>query len=445
MQPILVTQINTISPPRQRKTGFLELAKGYAGIIDSRESTYRTFLDVSGYCLPMMLSAATRNIWNFLETGFETFYDVICVFSTPHLTKLNGFICSKFILGKDEQKNYLNYMNFHLPELEDEKTFEEGRRRIANGEVHDRKRIGELYLNLNKQNKGNEYFSQAEEIKNFTNSLKYSNAVREKIYKLKRAVIICESFVEGVLFASEALLTRLFRKHILGQDQFTGTLGYSNDTSRNFGGDGFSTFQKVGIGFSYIVTPLLNTILFVKTKDLTKAKNSESLKNINKELDMTHGIFPKLWLLFTYLLIPWLTGKLFTAQDKYEFFETVFKNTLLVPSWWFGHRATNGVLARSADKKLESEFGIKGVLVEDSIYEKKENESSWQRLKKTCPEPTRIQHVLDKTEYNEEFKKKAVELHAKTLYKGFALHSFIIWVILMRGNWVTRKWVLSEK
>ena len=160
---------------------------------------------------------------------------------------------------------------------------------------------------------------------------------------------------------------------------------------------------------------------------------------------MTHGVFPKLWLLFTYLLIPWLTGKLFAAQDKYELFETVFKNTLLGPSWWFGHRATNGVLARLADKKLEGKFGRKGILVEDSVYEKKENESLWQRLKKACPEPTKIQHVLDKTEHNEELKKEAVDLHAKTLYKGFALHSFLIWVLLMGGNWVTKKWVTSER
>ena len=428
----------------QRKS-FWELARGYAGIIDSRESTYRTFLDVTGYCVPIMLSAATRNIWNFIESGFETFYDIACVFTTPHLTKLNGFICSKFFLDKGEQKDYLNYLNFQFPELEDEKTFEIGRKRIENEEVHDRQRIAELYLDLNKEDNAQNYLKQAEEIKKFAGSIKYSDTLREKIYTLKKVTMICESFIEGILFASESLLTRLFRKHVLGQDQFTGTLGYSNDTSGNFADGGFSPIQKLGIAFSFIITPLLNITLFMKTKDPNKIKNDKSLKNINQEFDMTHGVFPKLWLLFTYLLIPWLTGKLFTSQDKYELFENIFKNSLLCPSWWFGHRATNGVLARHADKKLEGEFGKKGILVEENIYEKKENESLWQGLKKACPEPTRIQHVLDKTEQNEEFKKKAVDLHAKTLYKGFALHSFLIWVLMMGGNWVTKKWVMSEK
>ena len=443
MPPISTAFNPSYSNPSKRS--FWELARGYAGIIDSRESTYRTFLDLTGYCFPMTLAAATRNIWNFLETGFETLFDAVCVFSTPYVTKLNGFICSKFILDKDEQKNYLNYMNFQLSELEDEKTFEEGRRRIEGGEANDRERISELFLNMNNYDKAEKYSKQAEGIRQFASPLKHSDALREKIYKLKRAVIIGESFLEGALFASEGLLTRLFRKYILRQDQFTGTLGYSNDASRNFGGEGFSILQKLGIGFSFIVAPLSNLIFLTKTKDLNKVKNNESLKSINKELDMTHGIFPKLWLLFTYLMAPWLTGKVFTAQDKYELFETFFKNALLIPSWWFGHRATNGVLARLTDKKFEGEFGKKGIFVDKNIYQKKENESLWQKLKKFCPEPTRIQHVLDETEGNEKMKTKAVELHAKTLYKGFALHSFLIWVLMMGGNWVTKKWVLSEK
>ncbi len=123
----------------------------------------------------------------------------------------------------------------------------------------------------------------------------------------------------------------------------------------------------------------------------------------------------------------------------------MFKQALLIPSWWFGHRATNGMLAKSADKELEKQFGKKGILVEDNVYQKQESDGLWEKLKKTCPEPTKIQHVLNKTEDNDKLKEKAVELHAKTLYKGFALHSFLIWVLMMGGNWVTKKWVLSEK
>ncbi len=429
----------------ENRGGFINLAKHYAGIIDSRESTYRTCLDLTGYFFPCVAAAAFRNIWNFLETGFEAAFDVIAIFSAPHITKFSGFLSSKFLLKEEERNNYLNYLNFQLTELEDKESFERGVKRIANEEVHDRKRIGELYLKVNNEKKSDHHFQRAEEIVAFAKSVNYSDKLRERIYGLKRATIVTESFFEGAMFASEGLLTRMFRKYVLRQDQFTGTLGYSSDNSGNFGGKSFSLFQKIGIGFSFIIAPVINLGLFFKTKDVNKVKENSTLKTINRELDMTHGVFPKLWLLFTYLMAPYISGKIFTAQDKYELFETVFKNLLLGPSWWFGHRATNGLLARSSDRQLEKDFGKKGILVEESIYEKKPNESLWERLKKACPEPTRIQHVLDKTEHNEELKKEAVDLHAKTLYKGFGLHSFLIWVLMMGGNWVTKKWVTAGK
>ena len=80
-----------ISTPKCKSTW--ELARGYEGIIDSRESTYRTFLDLTGYCFPMTLAAATRNIWNFLETGFETVYDAVAVFSAPYQKRSLIYSC----------------------------------------------------------------------------------------------------------------------------------------------------------------------------------------------------------------------------------------------------------------------------------------------------------------------------------------------------------------
>ena len=91
------------------KKPFWQLAKGYAGIIDSRESTYRTYLDLTGYCFPMTFAAAFRNIYNFAETLFETAYDAAAIFVAPHLTKFSGSVASKFSLDKKDQKDYLNY------------------------------------------------------------------------------------------------------------------------------------------------------------------------------------------------------------------------------------------------------------------------------------------------------------------------------------------------
>lgn len=437
MSSISVPNVKLTVPQVGRQSNYWQLARGYAGIIDSRESTYRTFLDLTGYFLPMVAANATRNIWNFLETAFEAALDVLFVFSAPYITTLNGYLCSKFVLKKEEQKDYLNYLNFQIPELDTCEKFKQGLERMKKEEPSDRKRVSELYRNLGKEDKAKYYLDKAEEIKRFTENFELTDEKRKRTLKLKQAVILFESFIEGVMFASEGVLTRFFRRYVLGKEQFTGTLGYSSDTSGNFGGsNGFSLWQKLGIGFSCIISPLINGLFFLKSSNPETIENNKFLKVLNSHFDMTHGVFPRLGLLFTYVTFPYIFAKIFTSQDKYELMEMFIKTGILTPSWWFGHRATNGVLAKKNDLQLEKEFGTRGVLVGAEAHTKADTWLS--KLAKIMPEPSRIQHVMDSTEGNQGLREKSIELHAKTLYKGFALHSFLIWLMMLGANYFTK-------
>ena len=65
--------------PILTNNSFTTLAKRYAGIIDSRESTYRTAHAVTGFALPIIVASAFRNIWNFFESVFEGSIDVAMI------------------------------------------------------------------------------------------------------------------------------------------------------------------------------------------------------------------------------------------------------------------------------------------------------------------------------------------------------------------------------
>ncbi len=88
--------------------------------------------------------------------------------------------------------------------------------------------------------------------------------------------------------------------------------------------------------------------------------------------------------------MPFYIGKIASAQDKFEIFDFVFRQCLLTPSWWFGHRATNGILAKNADIEFKKDHGIDGVFVESKTHERNNSDSTWGKLKKYCPEPTKV-------------------------------------------------------
>lgn len=450
-----VSRINSsvASSSSSRWDGFKKTAMSYAKIIDSRESTYRLALDLSAFDIPTLAAAAFRNFWNFLEAAWEAGIGTFMVFAAPHITTLVAKIASKFILETEEQKNADNYLRFQMDELESIQKMKEAlKTRIKDHEPKDQRRVVQILSELKFTKAPEKHEQKAQDIEKFCNEFIPTDKHKEKIYKLKKAVILGESLIEGGVWGSFGLSLRWFRKYVLRKERFTGTMGYLGDAESSGLGEGseLNWFQKIGGVCTMFLSPTLNSILLKKTKDSKKIENSKLLSVASNHLDMTHSVYPKLGLLFTYTSVPKWIGLFITSQGWYERLERVFKFLTIIPSWWLGHRITNGILALKADKKLAKDFNVNpGILVEEE-YLKPENTKGlkiMEKLKYLCPEPARIHHVLDRVEKDganmdgnkkEEFRKEAEKLHAKTLYLGFALHSFLVWCITMLVNYTTK-------
>ncbi|NQY80038.1 MAG: hypothetical protein HRT47_06980 [Candidatus Caenarcaniphilales bacterium] len=70
-------------------------------------------------------------------------------------------------------------------------------------------------------------------------------------------------------------------------------------------------------------------------------------------LDFTHGYHPT----FTSMCVaPWNLNSIITTQGSSERIENLVQFFTLVPSWWFGDRMMNGLLAKRFDKKLAKKY-----------------------------------------------------------------------------------------
>lgn len=411
-------------------------AINYAKIIDSRESIYRAALDLIAFDIPAALAAATRNLSNFIETSFEMSVSFGLYAIAPFLTTTVSKIVAQFMLPKDlrEQVEYL--LKFEMKELKSKEAFAEGLKRIKDEEPKDQERIAKLYQELGNQESNVKYYkAKAQECKDFCNKFKTTDKMRELIFRLKRAVIVSESAFEGAFWGAFGFIIRAFRKYALGINRFTGTKGYLSDKdSKKLGEAGdMSKLQKILAIFPIFMSPLVNLFFINKSKDPNLVKQSSFWQTIEKHIDMTHGIFPKLGLLFTYSTLPKWTSAFITAQGWDERIERLIKFLTLIPSWWFGHRATNGYMANRADKHLADKYKVdRGILVEPEY------------LGRILKEPARIHQVMAKTENNPELRKEATDQHAKIFYKGFSLHSVLMWLIFMAVNKITKMRVLKK-
>jgi hypothetical protein len=406
-----------------------ELAIKYAGIIDSRESIYRSVLDFVSSDIPTMLSNANRGLASFLESTIEGLMGTGTFLFAPFITKCSANFAARFILPLEELDHVDNYLKFHMPELRDQESFEEGLKRIKSEEAQDQKRIAQLYKSLGKEKQVESYTNKAKNIEDFCDSCEFSKEKLQRIYNVKKAAILTESALEGGFWGAFGLLLRLFRKYVLGQNRFTGTSKYINDDdSKKIGeAEKLSLSQKI-LGSAMIpLSPIVNSIFLKMTKNKEAADQSPMLKKVEENIDMTHGVFPKLGLMFTYSSMPKWISALIGAQGADERLERLAKFAIFIPSWWLGHKVTNGTLAAKADKKLSEKFGVEqGILLEKS------------ELGKATPEPARIHHVLKITEGNEELQKEAIKEHAKVLYSGLGLHSVAMMAIFFGVNFMTK-------
>lgn len=463
MPPITAT--HTFAKPVNSKTnlqpnGWIATFKNFARILDSRESTYRTGLDIVAFDIPTMGAAIFRNFWNFLEAALECALGTISVITAPYVTAIMGKMFGTFIMPKTENNNILNHLRFAMSELENEDSFMVGIERIEREEPKDQERISTLFAEGGDVETARKHHNKADEIRRYCLNMKefcrkYKGTTKLKemiqnIYKLKRSTILGESFIEGGFWGSFGLIIRAFRKYVLNQERFTGTKGYLSDTESKSIGEGgeLNWFQKIGGAFAIFLSPILNTIALANTKDKNKVKKSQFLSIVDSQLDMTHGVFPKLGLLFSYTSVPKWIGILFTSQGWYERIERLMKLCTVLPSWWMGHRLTNGLIGLKYDNYLAKKYNIKtGILIEPNCRKpENKNGTFFDRFNYYLPEPARIHHVLDRVEGEKtlddkqkaELINEAKDLHAKTLYFGFALHSFLVWVINMAVNQITK-------
>jgi hypothetical protein len=186
----------------------------------------------------------------------------------------------------------------------------------------------------------------------------------------------------------------------------------------------------------------MNSILLAKTENDDSVENSKLLQTAKEQLDTTHGVYPKIGFLFTMTTIPKWFSAIALSQGNFERIERVLKLFTVLPSWWLGHRVTNGTYAKKTDEELAKKYNVeKGILVESKYYENNNEDSNFfTKIRNRFPEPARINHVMKATdgEGKEELQKEAEDLHAKCLYKGFALHSVGVFVINLIVNQITK-------
>lgn len=450
MSTILATNPNTNSASQSRWNYY----KDFASIVCSRESTYRTALDITAFDIPVIGADIFRGFKKFLESSLEGLTGTLLVVISPILTEWVGRFFGKFfILPNDMQKDTLNCLKFSMSELRDLEKFKKAKNRIKLEEVEDKNFISSLYKRSNKTEKSNRYKNEAKKIEQFSNDFEPTEDKMKLIYELKKWTIIGESLLEGGFWGGYGLILRGFRKYILQEDRFTGTKGYVSDAeSEQIGESGdLNLLQKIVGVASIFISPALNFSLLNKLEDREAIKKSKFLKRVDNNLDMTHGVYPKLGLLFTQTTVPKWIGVITLSQGWFERIERILKLFTVLPSWWLGHRATNGICALNADRELSKKYNVKpGILVEpEYLSETKSNndETFFERIQKKFPEPAKIHHVLKSTEGNKQLQDEAEDLHAKCLYKGFAMHSLLVFGINMAVNYTTKLralWALNK-
>lgn len=425
-------------PKIEEKTGlakFWDLAKNYAGIIDSRESITRLVLDLTAFDIPVILAGATRNWKSFLEACFEASWSTLALLFAPMMTKAIAKISSNFILKQDEKAHYDKILRFYRNELTDETSFKKGLHRILNEEPRDLERVAKLYSNIKNTHQEQSYMKQANDLREYFSGLRFEEETIKRFNNIKEATIIGESALEGLFWGGFGLVLRWFRKNILKEDRFTGTKEYLNDKdSKKLGqGDELKPFQRFLGRSAMFLSPILNTILLKLSRDKGSVAQNSFLQMVRQGLDMTHGLFPKLGLLFSYTTVPKWFGAFSTTQGSDELIERIIKFFTLMPSWWLGHRVANGSLAAYYDKKLADKYKVsRGILLEPEY------------VGKLAPDPAKIHHVMEVTEYNPELQREAKDAHAKVLYAGIALHSLGVFGVTMLANQIT-KWRVQSK
>lgn len=427
--PIVPTSFNRtfhessdITVVNHQKTGLWNYTKRLAEVVSSRESTYRAGLDLTGWEIPNILASAFRNKDSFFESLFMCSLDFGASLLVPSVNKLLGHIAARFIFNDKEREN-LNYLAFFKnTDLINLETLKTAAGKIKSDEIQDNEFLEKFFSN-------NKYSKEAQRIKSFFDNFSASEDLLEKLRKFKKSLILSSSTVVGAFMAHIPTLNRLFRKYVLGQNRFTGTEKYASDKdSEKIGDSGDLTLlQKLLLVIPTFASPIVNFSFLKKAETLRKDGNDKAADTILNNLDFTHGFYPTLAKFASIVAIPWNMSSLISAQGNSERIENLIRTCTLIPSWWFGHRVTNGLLAKKYDNDLASKFKVeKGIMLEPKY------------LNSLAPEPALIQHIFDRTENQPELRDEARNSYAKAMFGGFTLHSLMIFVMRILLNKFTK-------
>lgn len=406
----------------QQKLGLWNQAKKLAEVVSSRESTYRAGLDLIGAEIPNILASAFRNKDSFFESLFMCVMDFGSCLLVPSVNKLLGHISAKFIFDEKERKD-LNYLAFFKnTDLNSLETLQNAAEKIKVNEVQDNEFLEKFF-------KSDKYSQEAQKIKNFFDNFTASEDLLLKLRKFKKSLILSSSTIIGAFMAHIPTMNRMFRKYVLGQNRFTGTEKYASDKESERIGDAgdLSALQKLLLVIPTFASPLVNFYFLKKSESLRKEGNDKRADSILNRLDYTHGFHPTLTEFASIVAIPWNISSLIGAQGNSERIENLIRTFTLIPSFWLGHRVTNGVLAKKYDNDLARKYNVeKGIMVEPKY------------LNSIAPEPALVQHIFDRTENNPELRHEARDKYAKAMFGGFALHSFGIFIMRILLNQFTK-------
>jgi hypothetical protein len=439
---------NKVNLPNLSKSidhSFWDKAKIWAKIFDSRASTYRAVMDLIGADIPTVIGGM-RNIYSFIESVVEASASFVMVFAAPKITSIVSQILGKFMLDKKEHADISNHLLFHRQELHDDNSYKSAIERVLEEELHDKKHIANLYRELGRDKQARKQDQELEKIDKFYKNFKTRfdhediSTHRKKILRFKEAVQLAESFVEGGIWGSFGITMRLFRKYILKQNSFTGTQGYTTEAERKKLGDdskiGFKEYLGAIVGMG--ISPLLNYLVLNATRNRSKLKDNKFLQFLDHQFDMTHGLYPRLGMMFSFMVIPKWSSVFLTAQGRNELIEKFSKAISMIPLWWLGQKITNGPLAAKRDQELHKKHGTKPGILVNRPDPKEPGFIGF--LKHYFPEANKYYDVYKRMANISDpaLKEKIMDQHAKTVYQGLGLHTLLIFSAIMISQLMTK-------
>ena len=413
------------SKEKHDKASLAQWFKDFSKVIFSQESTYRGLLEFFTDDLPSIVDAL-RGKAALLESMFQSVCSTGLMLTTPIVAKTFARFYSRQIFQEDLASQVDTLMLFQRKDLESDENFNNAKSRIINDELQEQMTMFDF-----KRAKGLEgSVKKASALFDFMNNQESNKDLRGKISKLKDDVIKAHSWFESITWSVIPLAQRIFRKHVLGLERFSGSVKYLSDSeAQKLGSEkGFSLKQVLGTVFSSISSPLLVSLGLSKIND-SRSDNNLLLAFLKKQLDTEHSYFPKLGLFVFQGELPYIISKIFNSQDRFELVENTIKVLTNNLSTFFGDRLTNGNFAKAYDKKLVKEFNIEpGVL-----YQKSEN-----AFANLFPEANKFTEVINKTKKNPLLRKKAKEFFEQAFYKGFGLHVALMFLARFLINGITK-------